>query len=411
MNSGISPTLLMNETILSKKKNGEEVFALGFGMSPFPVPEVLSNSLSEKSVMGMYLPSAGLPELKERIAQHHAHYGAQNIESDQVVISPGSKEMIFQIQWACKLPLLLPSPSWVSYGPQARLLDLDLHWIPTDKNNQYKLTASALENYISEQKLAESLLILNYPNNPTGVTYSNEELKSIAEVCRANQVTVISDEIYGLLNYKGDYHTISSFLPEQTIVTSGLSKWCNAGGYRLGYGVFPKSMADIKKMVITQASETYSCVAAPIQYAAVDLFDQWEVMMATIKKQRKVLEFVSSYMIAHLEALEIHCSKSDGGFYTFIDFDKHGDYIRKKEIETSDELCHYLLDQHSIALLPGTAFGRPSSEFSARLAFVDFSGKEALSAINNFNDSTEFIEKTCPKIYHAIHQFKHFLTI
>lgn len=411
MTSGISPTLLMNETILSKTKNGEVVYALGFGRSPFPVPEILSKSLAEHADHGMYLPSSGYQELRNQIASHHSNYNTIQTHADQVVISPGSKEMIFQIQWALKLPLLLPSPSWVSYGPQAKLLNLGLHWIDTQKSNQYKLTGKALRAYVSSQNIDQSVLILNYPNNPTGVTYTEEELQSIAGVCRKMNITVISDEIYGLLNYKETYNTISKYLPEQTIITSGLSKWCNAGGYRLGYGIFPTQLDDIKRTVISQASETYSCVAAHIQHAAVSVYQNWESILPIIKKQRKVLNFVSTYTVENLNALGVHCSNSEGGFYTFVDFESHRKHIESLGIYTSDNLCQHLLDKWGVALLAGTSFGRDASEYSARLAFVDFDGKAALSKIENYSDYSLFINEVCPKIKESINQIKNFLII
>ena len=410
MTGGISPTLLMNETILSKKKKGEEVYAFGFGMSPFPVPEILSTSLSQKSVLGMYLPSAGLTALRHKIAAHHSSLGVQSFDENQVVVSPGSKEMIFQIQMACRLPLILPSPSWVSYGPQAKMLNLGLHWIDTQCENEYKMTANDLKDYIVKNNIERSLLILNYPNNPTGVTYTNQELQSIAKVCKEHGIIVISDEIYGLLNYEGTYHSISNFLPDQTIITSGLSKWCNAGGYRLGYGIFPDEMDEIRQKVIIQASETYSCVAAPIQYAAVEIFEAWSDMMHLIKKQRKVLQFVSNYIISNLRRLQIQCSSSDGGFYTFIDLSSHRTHLAKKGIYGSDEMCQTLITEYGLALLPGTVFGRPMTEYSARLAFVDFNGKYALEHVSDYQNSTHFVENICPKIYHSINQFENFLT-
>jgi aspartate aminotransferase len=319
--------------------------------------------------------------------------------------------MIFQIQWALKLPLLLPSPSWVSYGPQAKLLNLGLHWVNTEKSNQYKLTGEALEEYVSYHNIDQSLLILNYPNNPTGVTYTEEELQSIADVCRKMNIIVISDEIYGMLNYKENYHTISNYLPKQTIITSGLSKWCNAGGYRLGYGIFPTQLDEFKIKVISQASETYSCVAAPIQYAAVSVYQNWESVVPIIKKQRKVLNFVSSYTQENLNTLGVHCSASEGGFYTFIDFESHRKHIESLGINTSENLCQHLLDKWGVALLAGTSFGRDASELSARLAFVDFDGKSALSKIENYSDYTLFVNEVCPKIKASINQIKTFLKI
>jgi aspartate aminotransferase len=115
---------------------------------------------------------------------------------------------------------------------------------------------------------APRILILNSPSNPTGCVYNEEELKAVADVARKYRMLVISDEIYSELHHSGDHYSISRFYPEGTIVSGGLSKWCGAGGWRMGFWLFPSSMAWLRKSMLVMASETYTSVASPIQHAA-----------------------------------------------------------------------------------------------------------------------------------------------
>ena len=134
------------------------------------------------------------------------------------------------------------------------------------------MTANALRDYCKNNKYKNQLLILNSPNNPTGT--NNEELEELSIICKENNIIVISDEIYTELDFNGNYHSISHFYPEGTVISSGLSKWCGAGGWRLGTLIFPKELKIIHDSVRSLASETFTSVSAPIQYAAVKAYTE-----------------------------------------------------------------------------------------------------------------------------------------
>jgi len=140
---------------------------------------------------------------------------------------------MFIIQLVYYGDLIIPTPSWVSYAPQAHIIGRHVYWLPTKKENKWLLTPAELERHCRQDPSRPRLLILNYPNNLTGLTYSRDELKELAHVAEKYKVLILSDEIYGELNFNGTHTSIAKYYPEGTIISSGLSKWCGAGGWRL----------------------------------------------------------------------------------------------------------------------------------------------------------------------------------
>lgn len=408
-----SPTLLINEQSRALEKEGKTIYKLGFGQSPFPVPAEVVEVLRENAYQKDYLPVMGLYPLREAVARFYQIYQRQgsyegqgnSIETNQVMIGPGSKELIFLTQLALKASLLLPSPSWVSYEPQAALLNLETYWISTQIENDWKLKAEDLETACRAVK-GPKLLILNYPNNPTGNSYNKEELKEFAEIANRENLFILSDEIYSLLNFNTkNIDSIANHCPEKTIISSGLSKWAGAGGWRLGTFVFPKSQKKLQQAIGAMASETFSCVSAPIQYAAVKAFEESPTIKTYQKNSRAILSFVASYVVQRLENLKVKCPVPLGGFYVFPSFENHRPLLESKGIKTSTQLCDFLLKELGIALLPGIAFGRPEKELTVRLSYVDFDGAVLLKEVeeNGMILKGEVVMKQYfPKIYEAM---------
>jgi len=260
----VSPTLAMNNLMKKREIEGLPIFKLGFGQSPFPVPNVMIEELQKNAHIKDYLHTQGLDILREQISHYYKTRFSVKSNADQIVVGPGSKELIFLAQLTLGRSLFLPKPSWVSYDPQAKLLGLRTHWIPTHAEDEWKLTAETAKVFLSNHPNKTFTTIFNYPNNPTGAIYSSEELASLTEVFREYGVLVISDEIYGEFTFENDHVSLGSIYPEGTIVCSGLSKWCGAGGWRLGYMIFPEELNNIKIALIEAGSETYSCASAPV---------------------------------------------------------------------------------------------------------------------------------------------------
>ena len=242
-----SATLAINERSLLLREKGKTVYAMGLGQSPFPVPDSVVEALRLAASEKDYLPVKGLPALREAVADFHRDREQIDAHPDGVIIGPGSKELMFLLQLAFYGEIIVTSPCWVSYLPQARIIGRTVSVIPRSFEQGWKLTAEQLTETLERQAddYRPRLLVLNYPGNPTGQTYTANELEHIAEVARRFEVIVLSDEIYGQLHHRGEHVSIARFYPEGTIVSSGLSKWCGAGGWRLGYFVFPDSLSSL----------------------------------------------------------------------------------------------------------------------------------------------------------------------
>jgi len=400
-----SPTLLINERSKKLLEKGKTVYQMGFGQSPFPVPEVVVNALKENAHQKDYLPVMGLPALQNAVANYYKNSFNFSVKSSQVMIGPGSKELIFLCQMVKDWHLLLPAPSWVSYAPQAIYANNNLTWVSTTFQTKWKINTEHLDSICQKIDNKNKLLIINYPNNPTGQSFSSGELEALAVVAKKHNITIIADEIYERLTYAGKHKSIYHYYPQSTIISSGLSKWCGAGGWRLGHFLFPKELSDLQQQIAAMASETFSCVSAPIQYAAVKAYEHTKKIETYIKNSNTILKAISNYVATSLQSANVLCHAADGGFYVFPDFENHSTFLKEQGITSSTQLATYLLKHLNIATLPGTAFGMPEEKLCLRLAFVDFDGKVTLSKASHFLDlkkNVRFIEVLAPNIVKAI---------
>jgi len=403
-NTEPSSTLRINEISNKLLDEGKNVYKFGLGQSPFPVPEILIETLKKNAHQKDYLNVSGLLKLREVVAKYHSKKNLYNYSEDNVIIGPGSKELIFQCQMVTEMPLLLPKPSWVSYEPQAKILKKDVNWIDTSKNTNWHLSANALRDYCKNNKYKYQLLILNSPNNPTGT--NNEDLEELSKICKKNNIIVISDEIYTELDFNGNYHSISHFYPEGTIISSGLSKWCGAGGWRLGTLIFPKELKIIYDSVRSLSSETFTSVSAPIQYAAVKAYT--EDHSEYLKNSRKILKKVADFVYDQLSEIGIECIRPQGGFYILCDFSK---IIKHNNIiNNATTLCEQVLQNTGFAMLPGKNFGIEDEKLITRMAFVDFDGNKALSFMkDNTSIKDDDFNELFPKINEGILNLKSWL--
>ena len=403
-NTEPSSTLRINEISNKLLDEGKNVYKFGLGQSPFPVPEILIETLKKNAHQKDYLNVSGLLKLREVVAKYHSKKNLYNYSKDNVIIGPGSKELIFQCQMVTEMPLLLPKPSWVSYEPQAKILKKDVNWIDTSKNTNWHLSANALRDYCKNNKYKNQLLILNSPNNPTGT--NNEELEELSNICKENNIIVISDEIYTELDFNGNYHSISHFYPEGTIISSGLSKWCGAGGWRLGTLTFPKELKIIHDSVRSLASETFTSVSAPIQYAAVKAYT--EDHSEYLNNSRTILKKVADFVYDQLSEIGIECIRPQGGFYILCDFSK---IIKHNNIiNNATTLCEQVLQNTGFAMLPGKNFGIEDEKLITRMAFVDFDGNKALSFMkDNTSIKDDDFNELFPKINEGILNLKSWL--
>ncbi len=374
-----SATVAINERSDELRRAGREIFKLGLGQSPFPVPHPVVRALQSHAHEKDYLPARGLRSLREAVAGYHRREQGIEAEADGVLIGPGSKELMFLLQLAHYGDLVIPSPSWVSYAPQAHILGRQVHWLTTNAKGRWKVGADQLDAFCCEDPDRPRILILNYPSNPTGATYTADELRGIAQVARRHKVLLLSDEIYGATHHAGRHVSVARFYPEGTIVSSGLSKWCGAGGWRLGTFLFPRRLDWLQDAMAAVATETYTSTSAPIQHAAVSAFTGGPEIEAYLAGSRRVLAALGNWSVAKMREAGIAVQEPEGGFYLFPDFTPLEDRLRGRGIQGSRPLCERLLQETGVATLPGVDFGRPRQELTLRLAYVDFDGGAALA--------------------------------
>jgi aspartate aminotransferase len=228
---GHSATLAINERCQRMLADGCEVIRLGFGQSPFPVPEVVVDELRRQAHQKAYLPVQGLPELRDAVAAYLDRTEGLSYSPKQVLIGPGTKELMFLLQFICEAELVLPSPSWVSYAPQAGITGRPVRWLSDARDIDAGLDPDALDALCAEQPGRTRLLVLNYPNNPTGSTYTAEQLEAIAKVARKHQVLVLSDEIYAGCTLKVNmYRSPGSIRKAQSSATGSANGVVPAAG-------------------------------------------------------------------------------------------------------------------------------------------------------------------------------------
>ena len=391
-----SSTLLINETSRRLEEQGKKIYKFGFGQSPFKVPEDVVKELKDNAHQNKYLPMQGLSELRNAVANHTSKKKSYDYKSENVIIGPGSKELMFLLHVIFDGEIILPAPSWVSYAPQAILGRNKIQILQTKRENNWFPTALEIEEIILKDKNKNYLLFLNSPNNPSGQICEN--LKEIASIAEKYNLIILSDEIYSELSFKDNYQSISSFCPEKTIISTGLSKWCGAGGWRLGYFLVPDSLIEIKDMINVLASETFSAVSAPIQYAAIKAYENDHSNY--INKSKNILSAVCNYVYENLKSNKILINKPQGGFYLMPEF-------LNKKFKSSSEMCDSILNDTGVALLPGSDFGFDETKMLARLSFTDFDGQEFMNKIeDNQKIENDHIANLAPKIIEGVDKLK-----
>ncbi len=396
-----SATLSINERCSRLKQEGRKIYNLGLGQSPFPVPVPVVDALKLHAHEKNYLPVRGLFELREAVAGFHMRLDHVEANPEQVLIGPGSKELLFLLQLSFYGEIYVPTPCWVSYVPQSKILGKKVHLIHTRFENKWHITADDFAKLCESEKdmYRPRILVLNYPGNPDGLTYTASELKDIAKVAKEYEVLLLSDEIYGRLHHKGDHISVARFYPEGTIISSGLSKWCGAGGWRLGTFTFPEDMDWLLDAMAAVASETYTSVSAPIQYAAVRAFRGGIRLERYLWHSRRILSTLGNICAKMLIEKGVRLHLPEGAFYLFLDFSPMKEMLSKRGIWNSTSLCERILEDTGVAVLPGSVFERPERELTARLAYVNFDGSRALSASETIpidqSLPDDFIEKRC----------------
>jgi len=398
-----SPTLAINERCEALRARGVTVYRLGLGQSPFPVPTAVVEALRAHADAKAYLPVRGLPALREAVAGFMERRQGLRFDAEDVLIGPGSKELLFLLQVVFDGELLVPTPAWVSYAPQARILGRRVVPVPAAADDEWKLRPDAIDAACRRDS-RRRVLILNYPSNPTGGGYTVQELEGLAAVARRHDLIVLSDEIYGELDFTGSHVSFARLYPEATIVSTGLSKWCGAGGWRLGTFVFPEPLRWLLDAMAAVASESFTSTCAPIQYAAVTAFSDHPDIDPYLAAVRRLLQALIVSARDELVAVGARVLVPVGGFYLYPDFTALADQLARRRVRTSQQLAAALLEEERVATLPGESFGRPPEELTLRLAMVDFDGAAALNALGTGTRPVTpgFLAEHCAPVMEAV---------
>lgn len=353
-----SPTLAVSQKAAELKAAGADVIGLGVGEPDFTTPKFICDAAKAAIDAGYtrYTAVDGIPELKKAICDKFARDNRLHYEPNQVLVSAGGKHSIFNLltAWLDEGDeVIIPAPYWVSYPDMTLLVGAKPVVIEAGIEQAYKITAEQLAGAITDKT---KLLFLNSPSNPTGMAYSAEELKALAEVLRKHpQVLIATDDMYEhILWTKEPFVNIPMVAPDlidRTVVLSGVSKAYAMTGWRIGYAAGPKTIIAAMKKVQSQSTSNPASIS---QYAA---------LAALNGDQSFIGEMVTEFRTRHDKLVEglseipgLKVISGDGTFYAFPNIEG---LMEKVGVETDVELCERLLSEANVALVPGSAFGSP----------------------------------------------------
>jgi len=356
-----SATLAITAKAKELEKKGIDIVSFGAGEPDFDTPDFIKASCKKSIDSGFtkYTPSEGIIELRDAIINKFKKDNGLVYDRSQICVCVGAKHalyVIFQVLLNPGDEVILQSPYWVSYVEMVKMAGGEPVIIDTNESTGYKMTAEMIKDKLSKKTKA---VILNSPSNPTGVVYTQEELKQLGNVLEVQDLYIISDEIYDKLLYDDEKHVsiaqLSEKLFSKTIIVNGLSKTYSMTGWRVGYTAGPKEFINLMKNWISHST---SNVTSFCQTASVDamngdqnFLNDW---IKTFQERRDVL-------VKGLNEIPgITCDNPKGAFYVFPSIKGIiGKEFGGNKINSSMELATYLLEKFNVAVVPGEAFGAP----------------------------------------------------
>jgi aspartate/methionine/tyrosine aminotransferase len=416
----VSATLSINDRVKEMWSAGQNVYHLAFGESRFPVHPRVAEALCSNVQKRSYLPAAGIPELRKAVAEHYGRVFDLDVGPDQIVTGPGSKSLIFATLQCLGEEIIVPQPSWVTYAPQVHLLGKPITWVPTHPEDHYLVHTEVLQKALqaSHHDMGNpEVLILNNPGNPTGTMRSPEQNRVLAEFCRDEELMVISDEIYARTAFTDiPFVSFGKYYPEGTIVTGGLSKDLSLGGWRFGVAVVPpnKGGKALATALTNLATNVWSCVAAPVQYAALVAYSGDPDIEEYVRLCARMHAIRTRYLYDLMVRLDVQCVEPSGGFYIFPCFDRWSEALKARGIENDEDLALHLLERYEIAALPGSAF-HAVRQYCLRVSssFIDVATDERAEALvkafRGDPDPGRFIQNHHPRLLKVAERFEEFV--
>src|SRR6185436_12220656 len=345
-----SLTLVIDAKAKQMKAEGQDVVGFGAGEPDFDTPQHIKDACAKALADGFtkYTPAAGIPELRQAIADKFQRENGLTYKPSQIIVSCGGKHSCYNIMMAtCQEgdEVIIPAPYWLSYPEMVKLAGASPLILQTSDRTEFKVTPKQLQQAITSRT---RLFILNSPSNPTGTVYSPEEIKVLGDICVEKGVLIMSDEIYEHLLYDGAVHkSVASMSPahyEHTIVVHGFAKAWSMTGWRLGFLAAPEPIA--KAIDAIQSHSTSNPTSFAQKGAVVALTgpqDHLQLWLAEFNKRR-------TFAFKRLNSKPgISCVNAKGAFYLFPNISRLG--------LKSTEFCARLLDEEKVAVVPGIAFG------------------------------------------------------
>ncbi|TVP83393.1 MAG: pyridoxal phosphate-dependent aminotransferase [Alkalicoccus sp.] len=374
-----SSTLAITAKAKELREQGHDVIGLGAGEPDFNTPRYIIEASYRSMLEGhtKYTPAAGLPALKQAVCDKFAEDNRLEYTPDQIAVSTGAKHAlssIFQTILRDGEEVIILTPYWVSYPEQVKIAGGVPVFVEGKEENRFKANRKQIEAAVTDKTKA---IIINSPSNPTGMTYSKEELKEIGELCLDKNILIISDEIYEKLLYNGAEHVsiaqISPELKEQTLLVNGVSKSHSMTGWRIGYTA---GRADIIKKIANLASHTTSNPAVMAQYGAIAAYTEDD---GSVEKMRKAFEERLSKVFDKLNEIPgFSCQKPQGAFYLFPNVKEA---VENSPYSSTEEWVEALLEEAKVAVVPGAGFGAPDN---IRLSYA--------TSLEQFEEALERIE-------------------
>lgn len=355
-----SATLSMAAKAIKMREEGIDVIGFSTGEPDFDTPLHIKEAAKKSLDRGFtkYAPACGTSSLRQAISEKLKRDNLLEYSSDEITVTSGAKQAILNALLVILNPgdeVIIPAPYWVSYPIQVKLAGGKAVCVDTTNSN-LRITKELLKSTINNKTKA---LIFNTPTNPSGVVYSEEELKDIAAVCLEHNIAVISDEIYEYLIYDGLKHTsivqANPHMKDLTIIVNGVSKSFAMTGWRLGWAAGPKHI--INKMTLLASQQT-TCATSFVQEASVQALngsmEEVKMMAGEFKKRRDLMYSLLT------DIPDVSCTKAEGTFYLFPNMRNYiGKNFKNIQIENDIELANLLLTEGHIATVAGTPFGTP----------------------------------------------------
>ncbi len=359
---------------------GRKVIHLEIGEPDFDTPQHICDAAAEALASGQthYVPAPGIPPLREAVAEFLERNGRMRATADRVVVTPGAKPIMFYVIMAlCQEgdEVLYPNPAFPMYESITAFAGATPVPIPLREENQFRIDPEELATLVTDRT---KLLILNTPHNPCGSALTREDVERIAEIAMANDLIVLTDEVYWAIRYDGPHVSVLDVdgMADRTVLLDGWSKTFAMTGWRLGFGVFPLDLVEpVTRLVINSVS----CTSAFSQHAAIAALNgPWEPvqeMIAEFHRRRDVI-------VDGLNGIPgISCQEPAGAFYVFPSVADVG--ASSKEIEA------HLLSEAGVACLSGTAFGAHGEGY-LRFSYAN--------SIQNIRDALEAVEAALPDL-------------